>query len=115
MVYLELWPSERKLSLTLLNSLSKFKVDSASMGCQARQDSGFELPSTLIIICSGFIDLIDLKSSSETQGFNGEGDGKETGSEKNEEKEGAGGREGKGEGKPWEASLHRVFLHQLLF
>ena len=37
--------------------------------------------------------------SSETQGFKGEGDGKETGSEKNEEKEGGGAGKGKEEGE----------------
>ena len=38
------------------------------------------------------------EESSETRGFKGEGDGKETGSEKNEEKEGGGGGKVKEEG-----------------
>ena len=41
----------------------------------------------------------DWDSSSETQGFQGEGDGKETGSEKNEKKEGKGAGKGKEEGE----------------
>ena len=48
-------------------------------------------------------------TSSETQGFDGDGKG-ETGSGKK-----VGGGEGKGKRKPWEASLYRSFLDQLLF
>lgn len=51
-------------------------------------------------------------ASSETQGFNGEGGGKENGSKKNEKKEGEGEGKEKGEGKNWESSLHRAFLNR---
>ena len=44
-----------------------------------------------------------------------QGGGKENESEKNEEKKGEGEGKEKGEGKPWEASLHIVFLNQLIF
>ena len=43
--------------------------------------------------------LAEFQTSSETQGFKGEGDGKETGSEKNEEKERGGAGKGKEEGE----------------
>ena len=44
-------------------------------------------------------------TSSETQGFKGDGKGRERlGAGKKGERR---GREGKGKGKPWEASLHR--------
>ena len=50
--------------------------------------------------------------SSETQGSNGDGTGRERlGAGK---RWGEGGRE-RGKGKPWEASLYRSFLDQLLF
>ena len=49
-------------------------------------------------------------ASSETQGFNGEGGGKEMGARKTRKRWGEGRGREKGKGKPWASSLHRAFL-----
>ena len=52
---------------------------------------------------------------SETRGFKGEGDGKETGSEKNEEKEGGGAGKVKAEGKALGIFSKKIFVDCSLF
>ena len=57
--------------------------------------------------------LVMFVTSSETQGFKGDGKGRERLGAGEKEGEGRGGEgrgSARGKGKPWEASLHRSFL-----